>query len=90
VPGPDRAAVAEVFADLARLCLSGKASERWVVQKIADVAQDHDHDLDLLQSPLGDLWALDDEWTGGWGRSPAELAGDVRSAGTQQLTAQHP
>ena len=88
VPAPDVAEVAVIFYDLARLCLSGRARERWVVQKVAEVAENCRYDEDLLQSPVGRLWALDDAWRSDSGRHPGELAGEVRSACAQQLSTQ--
>jgi hypothetical protein len=85
VPAADLAAAGVVFTDLARLRLSGRASERWVVDKVTEIAENRGYDNRLLRSPLARLWTLDDEWSAGWGRTQAELAAEVRAACAQQL-----
>lgn len=97
VPSPDdldnvsrhriRAWAAVVYRDLARLCLNGRASPRWVVRKVMEIVGDNGYDDAVTASPVGGLFALDDEWGAGWGRTAAELEEVVRAACREELTA---
>ena len=67
LPTSAAAAATVVFQDLAELCLSGRASERWVVQKVEEIVGQADYSDDVLDLPLGTLYGTDDAWDGGWG-----------------------
>jgi hypothetical protein len=79
-----RAHANQVFTSIAELYLSGKASARWIVQKVYEVAEPEFPEL-ITDLPLGRLFVLDDEWGAGWGRTVDELRAVVRDACEQQL-----
>jgi hypothetical protein len=83
--GRKRAWVATVYRDIARLCLEGRASPRWVVDKVNEVVADNNYDDDVTDPPIGRLFGMDDEWGAGWGRPDAELDEVVRGACREQV-----
>jgi len=85
LPTSAAAAATVVFQDLAELCLSGRASERWVVQKVEEIVGQADYSDDVLDLPLGTLYGTDDAWDGGWGPPVEELRATVRAACVEQL-----
>jgi hypothetical protein len=85
VPPKDVAATTEAYDYTARLCLDGLASERWVTQKVWELYINSGYSDELLEPPLGAVCGLDDEWEGGWGRTPDQLAAAVRAACAAQL-----
>ena len=85
VPAVNVATATVAYDNLARLCLDGLASERWVTQKVEELYVNSGYDNDLLEPPLGAVYGLEDEWEGGWGRTPDQLAANVRSACAAQL-----
>lgn len=72
------------FTAIARLHASGRASERWVVGKVVEITQPC-FKPSITNLPLGQLFALDDEWGPGWGRTDEQLRAAVRQACAQQL-----
>jgi hypothetical protein len=74
------------FTAIARLQISGRASERWVVDKVVQIAEPC-FDRTIISLPFGQLYALDDEWGAGWGRTDEQLRAAVRQACTAQLKA---
>lgn len=77
---PSRIAAAmTIFTDLARLQQSGQASERWVVEKVQEVLRANDYANEVVELPLGQLCDLDDEYSGGWGRTEEALSEVVRA-----------
>ena len=82
----ERAAAMVAFTAIARLQASGRASERWVVDKVVEVTQPH-FKPSVTSLPLGQIFALDDEWGTGWGRGNEQLRAAVRQACAQQLEA---
>jgi hypothetical protein len=74
------------FTAIARLQVSGLAGERWVVDKVVEIAEPYLHDF-IISLPLGQLFALDDEWGVGWGRPDEQLRAVVRQACIAQLDA---
>lgn len=85
VPPVTVATATVAYDHAARLCMDGFASERWVTQKVEELYVNSGYDNDLLEPPLGAVYGLDDEWEGGWGRTPDQLATAVRAACAAQL-----
>ena len=81
-----RAAAMIAFNALAKLYLNGGASERWVVDKVVEIAEPYAHDS-ITSLPLGELYFIDDEWSAGWGRTDEQLRAVVRRACHEQLRA---
>jgi hypothetical protein len=80
------AAAGLAFDRIASLCVSGRANERWVVDKVWELYRHSDYDNHLLGLfPLGGLLGFDDEWDGGWGRPIDELRREIREACELQL-----
>jgi hypothetical protein len=73
------------YDHVARLCLDGLASERWVVHKVEELYAQSGFNSDLLSLPLGAVFGLADEWEGGWGRSPQALVMAIRAACRAQI-----
>jgi hypothetical protein len=67
VPPSVAAAAMVAFTSIARLFAAGKASERWVASKVAEIVERAGHPTDLTDLPMSSLYLLDDEWAGGWG-----------------------
>jgi hypothetical protein len=82
----ERAAAIVAFTAIARLQASGHASERWIIDKVIQIAEPY-FDRTIISLPLGRLYALDDEWGAGWGRTDDQLKAIVRQACAQQLDA---
>lgn len=82
----ERAAAMVAFTAIARLQVSGRASERWVIGKVAEIVEPDFRDS-IISLPLGRLYVLDDEWGVGWGRSDEQLRAVVRQACIAQLDA---
>jgi hypothetical protein len=74
-----------VYRDVAQLCLDGRASGRWVVDKVAEIVSDQLYSEEATASPLGELFGLDDEWGAGWGRSDQELTAEIQRACRRQV-----
>lgn len=80
------AAFVTVFHELARLQISGRAGERWIAQKVDELLSGEEELLEELMSyPVGGLYCLTDEWSGGWGRTERQLVEVVRAACRAQL-----
>jgi hypothetical protein len=76
------------FTAIARLQVSGRAGERWVIDKVAEIAMAGPYFTESIPSlPLGQVAALDDEWGAGWGRTDEQLRAIVRQACIEQLNA---
>lgn len=56
-----RAAAMVSFTKIARLQANGRASERWVVDKVVEITQPY-FKPSVTSLPLGQLFALHDEW----------------------------
>jgi hypothetical protein len=82
----ERAAAMVAFTAIARLQASGRASERWVVDKVVEISEPY-FPPSITSLPLGQLFSLDDEWGYGWGRTDEQLREAVRQACAQQLQA---
>jgi hypothetical protein len=74
-----------VYRDVAQLCLDGRANERWVVDRVAEIVSDHLYSEDVTAPPLGELRGMDDEWGAGWGRTDQELTTEVQRACRRQV-----
>jgi len=81
-----RAAAMVAFTAIARLRASGGAGERWVVDKVIQIAEPY-FDRAVTSLPLGQLYALSYEWGADWGRTDEQLRAVVRQGSTAQLTA---
>lgn len=81
-----RAQAMSAFTAAAKLCIDGRASERWVVSKVVEIVEP-DFDELITELPLGSLVRLDDEWRAGRGRSDEQLRAEVRRACSDQLRA---
>jgi hypothetical protein len=75
----------ETFTNLAQLYADGKASERWIVDKVSEVLARSSYANSVIALPLGRLYGLDDEWGAGWGRTDTELRAVTRQACLDQL-----
>ncbi|MBE3011032.1 hypothetical protein IL992_17810 [Microbispora sp. NEAU-D428] len=85
-PMPSRSdAVKTVYTDMARCCLAGQVSERWLVSMIEQLVIEEDDPGEMLAAPLGALYGLDDEWGAGWGRTEPQLIAAVQAACAQQV-----
>ena len=82
----ERAAAMVAFTAIARLQITGGASERWVLDKVVDIAQPF-FKPSITSLPLGQLFALDDEWGSGRGRTDEQLRAIIRQACVEQLRA---
>jgi hypothetical protein len=82
-----RAWAAMVYRDIARRCLEGRASPRWVVAKVGEIGAANDYDGLVIDLPVGRLFGMADEWGAGWGRTDAELDETVRAACREQVQA---
>jgi hypothetical protein len=85
-PVEDRAAARTVFLDLGRQFEGRRLSELGVVRAVDQVLAKVMYSSPVMLLPLGQLYRLDDEWAGGWGRTEAELKAIVREACQEQLT----
>jgi hypothetical protein len=85
VPATDAAAAMEAFTHLAKLCIDGKAGERWIVDKVAEIISRSSYADSVISLPLGQLYDLDDEWGYGWGHTDADLRAVTREACHDQL-----
>jgi hypothetical protein len=56
-----------------------------VVKRVEQIVLQAEYDEDVLSLPLGHLYGVDDEWEGGWGRTPAELKAEVEARCREQL-----
>jgi hypothetical protein len=74
-----------VFIDLARQWEANRLTEAGVVRAVDQVLGKVMYSADVIELPLGQLYRLDDEWDGGWGRTQAELAAIVQHACREQL-----
>jgi hypothetical protein len=74
-----------VYRDVAQLCLDGRANERWVVDRVAEIVSDDLYSEDATAPPLGELLGMDDEWGAGWGRTDQELTTEVQRACRRQV-----
>lgn len=79
------AAVIEAFRDLADMLLARRTDAQWVVKRVEQIIVQAQYDDEVLNMPLGHLYGLDDEWEGGWGRTPAELKAEVEARCSEQL-----
>nr|WP_244945057.1 hypothetical protein [Couchioplanes caeruleus] len=84
------AAANEAFRELAEMCLSGRAGERWVAQQVEEIVRQTDYNDGVIDLPLGQLYGTEDAWQGGWGPPIEELRATVRACRTAQLHATKP
>jgi hypothetical protein len=68
------AAARLAFAHIAQMQLDGKGNWRWVLSSVHGTFEQNDWAIELYDEPLGSLFGLDDEVSGGWGRSEADIA----------------
>lgn len=89
MPSSAAAAANEAFRQIAEMCLSGQAGERWVAQQVEDIVARTDYRSDVIDLPLGRLYGVEDEWEGGWGATVEELKKTVRARCAEQSRAPH-
>lgn len=87
LPSTDLAAAQHMFRRIARLCVSGQGSERWVAQKVEEILARSEYDSAIIALPLGQLYSVSDAWEEGWGPSIEELKATVRARCAEQLNA---
>ena len=85
MPAVASATIEVAFDFIARRCLDGSASEYWVAQKVEELFVNSGYRTELLATPLGSVYGIDDEWGAGWGRSTEDLAAVVRAACEAQI-----
>jgi hypothetical protein len=85
LPSTRLAAATESLRDLADMLVSHRADPRWVIQRVEQIIVQAHYDDEVLNLPLGRLYGLDDEWEGGWGRTPAQLKAKVEARCSEQL-----
>jgi hypothetical protein len=85
VPATQTAAAMQAFTRLAQLHADGKAGERWITIKVAEILTRCDYAGSVIALPLGQLYGLDGEWDGGWGGTDAQLREATRQACRDQL-----
>lgn len=90
LPTTTVAAANEAFRHLAEMCLSGRAGERWVAQKVEEIVRQTDYNDGVIDLPLGRLYGTEDAWQGGWGPPIEELRATVRACCAGQLHATKP
>jgi hypothetical protein len=78
-------AARQAFDHEALMCLHDKVSEHSLVRSVESVYIKAGYSDAVLAQPLGATYGLDDEWTGGWGRTDRDLRDAVRSACREQL-----
>jgi hypothetical protein len=79
LPESEAAAVAVVYADLARMHLDGKAGALWACQQVNRLLSRFQFN-DLMRLPVSRLYDIDCEWDGGWGRTVQQLAASAAAA----------
>lgn len=84
-PPTQVAAVIEAFRDLAQMFLSRRVDARWLVERVERIVVQAQYDDEVLGMPLGHLYGFDDEWDGGWGRTPEQLKTEVEARCSAQL-----
>lgn len=85
VPLSEADAAMLVFAHFAHMYIAGRVDAQWVCQQVEQIVIEVDHRGSIRDLPLGTLYGLDDEFQGGWNRSPEQLAQAVRDACEEQL-----
>lgn len=87
VPGEDAAAATVAFTNLARLCVTGRATEQWVVEQVDDILLRCGPLPDVLALPLGRLHGVFDEWFAPGERAvaAARRKAEIRAACAEQL-----
>lgn len=79
------AAARLTFAHIAQMHLGGKGSWRWVLTSVVGTFEQNNWATEFYDEPLGSLLGLEDEASGGWGRSDADITAVVREACDRQL-----
>jgi len=87
IPDSDSAAAQLAFTHLARMQAGGHAAERWILDKVSEIASRTGYADSVLSLPLSKIIGLDDEWGAGWGRTEQELKAEIRKACAAQLAA---
>ena len=87
VPDSVSAAAQVTFTNLARIHAAGTVGERWIADKVDEIVAAANYATSVMNLPLGQLYALSEEWENGWGRTEQQLKTEVRDACTAQLAA---
>lgn len=80
-----RAAAKVAFDQVATLHLDGRAAWQWVIDVVCETISQNEYSSEFFDEPLANVYGLDDELSGRWGRSKEELAVAVRDACARQL-----
>jgi hypothetical protein len=75
-----------VFTYLARRCIEGRLSEPAVAGLVDQVLVSGGFEVPIYDLPLGRIYGVDDEWSGGWGRAEEALRDEVQRACRAQLS----
>lgn len=86
----DMASVEIGYDFIARCCLDGSVSEYWVARKVEELFVNSNYRNEFLEAPLGAVYGIEDEWSGGWGRTPEDLSAAVRAACEEQVGRSEP
>lgn len=73
------------FIDPARQWQANRLTEVGVIRAVDQVLAKVMYCTEVIELPLGQLYGLDDEWDGDWGRPQAELEAIVQHACREQL-----
>ncbi|MEV4600164.1 hypothetical protein AB0K15_22525 [Amycolatopsis sp. NPDC049253] len=87
IPDSEAAAAQVVFVRLARMHADGRATERWVLDKVCEIVSRSGYSDSVIELPLGQVFGLDDEWDAGWGRPEDQLVPEIQAACSAQLAA---
>jgi hypothetical protein len=65
--------------------VDGLAAERWILDKVCEIAARSGYSDSVISLPLGKTFGLDDEWGAGWGRTDQELKAEIGKACAAEL-----
>ena len=74
-----------VYTDLARMHLDGRVGALWVCKQVDQLLSGFEFVGSLMSLPLSELYDVDCEWDGGWGRTVEQLALFVRETCEEQV-----
>jgi hypothetical protein len=70
---------------LATVTAIRRVEAKWVLARVERIIVQAQYDDEVMDMPLGRLYGLDDEWDGGWGRTPAQLKALIEAGCAEQL-----
>jgi hypothetical protein len=89
-PTADAAAAMEAFTNLAQLYIDGKASARWIVDKVSETLTPLRPSQQRHRPSLGQLSGLDGEWGAGWDGRSDQKRGPPRPGQQAETTPRAP